>query len=51
MQGLSGGKEVENEVPYFLKEKVFTLEPLNFINKMFTETIILFEIIICIFYL
>ena len=49
---LGGGKEVENEgALLFHKEKVFTLESLNFINKMFTETIVLFEIIISIFYL
>ena len=43
---------MENEgALLFHKQKVFTLEYLNFINKMFTETIVLFEIIISIFYL
>ena len=49
---LRGGKEVENDGALIShKENVFTLEPLKCINKMFTETIAVLEIIISIFYL
>ena len=47
---LRGGKEVENDGALIShKENVFTLEPLKCINKMFTETIAVLEIIISIF--